>query len=55
MVGANSMLRVGSTIVDGVAVIMAKIFGVFGTKTCSFIKEKQDQKWSSGVPYCSLL
>ena len=30
-----------STIVDGGPVIMAKIFGVFGTKTCSFIKENR--------------
>jgi len=29
------------TIVDGGPVIMAKIFGVFGTKTCSFIKENR--------------
>ena len=29
------------TIVDGGSVIMAKIFGVFGTKTCSFIKENR--------------
>ena len=28
-------------IVDGGPVIMAKIFGVFGTKTCSFIKENR--------------
>ena len=29
------------TIVDGGPGIMAKIFGVFGTKTCSFIKENR--------------
>ena len=29
------------TIVDGGPVIRAKIFGVFGTKTCSFIKENR--------------
>ena len=30
-----------TTIVDGGPVIMAKIFGVFVTKTCSFIKENR--------------
>ena len=30
-----------STIVDGGPGVMAKIFGVFGTKTCSFIKENR--------------
>ena len=29
------------TVEDGGPVIMAKIFGVFGTKTCSFIKENR--------------
>ena len=38
-----------ATIVDGGPGFMAKIFGVFGTKTCSFIKEtvlcsKHDEK-----------
>jgi hypothetical protein len=27
----------------------------FWYKNLLFHKEKQDQKWSSGVPYCSLL
>ena len=30
-----------STVGQGGSVIMAKIFGVFGTKTCSFIKENR--------------
>ena len=34
-------IRTTRTIVDGGPVIMAKIFGVFGTKTCSFIKENR--------------
>ena len=32
------LILVHYTIVDGGPVIMAKIFGVFGTKTCSFIR-----------------
>ena len=34
------------TIADGGPVIMAKIFGVFGTKTCSFIREN----WTKNGP-----
>ena len=39
--GPNWSLKVHCTIVDGGPVIMAKIFGVFGTKNCSFIEENR--------------
>jgi hypothetical protein len=39
------------TIVDGGPGIMAKIFGVFGTKTCYFIKENMTKM----VLWCSVL
>ena len=41
------------TIVDGGPVIMAKIFGVFGTKTCSFIKENRTK--NGPLVFCTVL
>ena len=41
------------TIVDGGSVIMAKIFGVFGTKTCCFIKENRTK--TGPLVFCTVL
>ena len=53
-IGKSTVVPVpGPTIVDGGPVIMAKMFGVFGTKTCSFIKENRTK--NGPLVFCTVL
>ena len=49
----QTLVRGQCTIADGGPGIMAKIFGVFGTKTCSFIKENRTK--NGPLVFCTVL